>query len=432
MKKTPYIFFLIVVWFHAQAQKQISLKEAVDAALKNNYGISMARNNAGISRINNSFGMAGGLPFINLSIDNNTGSNNVLQKYPSGSDVSISNALNNKAEAGITAGITLFNGFKVSAARDRLESLEKMNDAELNATLQNTMAAVMLKYYDIIRQQSYLNILGKSSELSQQKLEIVEKRGQVGMANDADKLQAQIDLNDSRQSVAQQEAIIRQAKAELSELMSTGDFATFNISDTILPDTTLVLDNILKGLDNNPSYSGSDYMAQAYQSLLKETGASRYPSLKLNAGYAFSLIQNDKASPDYNRNYGPYAGFGLDVPLFNGFIYRKQYQVAELNRDNALLTKNSLRNSLTSDVYKAYESYLYAIQQLGQQKQNLELASALTELVLKKFSLSHATIIDVKNAQVSFERAGFQLINLQYAAKAAEIELKRLSFTLVY
>jgi hypothetical protein len=33
----------------------------------------------------------------------------------------------------------------------------------------------------------------------------------------------------------------------------------------------------------------------------------------------------------------------------------------------------------------------------------------------------------VKNAQQSFEASGFRLVNLSYAAKTAEIELKRLA-----
>jgi hypothetical protein len=46
---------------------------------------------------------------------------------------------------------------------------------------------------------------------------------------------------------------------------------------------------------------------------------------------------------------------------------------------------------------------------------------------LKKFEFRNATIVDVRNAQETFENAGYLLINLSYAAKAAEIELKRLS-----
>jgi len=41
--------------------------------------------------------------------------------------------------------------------------------------------------------------------------------------------------------------------------------------------------------------------------------------------------------------------------------------------------------------------------------------------------LGQATIIDVKQAQQSFENASYRLINLTYTAKIAEVELKRLA-----
>ncbi len=54
----------------------------------------------------------------------------------------------------------------------------------------------------------------------------------------------------------------------------------------------------------------------------------------------------------------------------------------------------------------------------------------LLDLVLLKFQLRVATIVDVKNAQESFANAGYLLVNMSFAAKAAEIERKRLTYTL--
>jgi len=70
------------------------------------------------------------------------------------------------------------------------------------------------------------------------------------------------------------------------------------------------------------------------------------------------------------------------------------------------------------------------LQQLETQKQNYLLAQKLLDLVLQKFQLRNATIVDVKNAQETFENAGYLLVNLSFAAKSAEIELKRLSYRL--
>jgi len=46
---------------------------------------------------------------------------------------------------------------------------------------------------------------------------------------------------------------------------------------------------------------------------------------------------------------------------------------------------------------------------------------------MERFKLCEATIVDVKQAQQSFETAGFRLTSLQFSAKITEIELKRMS-----
>ena len=46
---------------------------------------------------------------------------------------------------------------------------------------------------------------------------------------------------------------------------------------------------------------------------------------------------------------------------------------------------------------------------------------------MQKYKLGQATMVDVKQAQQSFESAGFRLVSLRFNAKIAEIELKRLS-----
>jgi outer membrane protein len=56
----------------------------------------------------------------------------------------------------------------------------------------------------------------------------------------------------------------------------------------------------------------------------------------------------------------------------------------------------------------------------------------LLDVVLQRFQLGQATIIDVKQAQQSFENEGYRLVNLSYAAKAAEISLQQIANQLTF
>jgi outer membrane protein TolC len=72
------------------------------------------------------------------------------------------------------------------------------------------------------------------------------------------------------------------------------------------------------------------------------------------------------------------------------------------------------------------------LQQIKTERENFQLAKALLDLTLQRYQLIAATIVEVREAQRSFTEAGYRLVNLSYAAKIAEVELKRLASQLAY
>ena len=85
-----------------------------------------------------------------------------------------------------------------------------------------------------------------------------------------------------------------------------------------------------------------------------------------------------------------------------------------------------------ANAVRSYQAYTNTLQQLKTEKENYDLSVKLLDLVLQRFQLGQATIIDVKLAQQTFENEGYRLINLSYAAKAAEISLQQIANQLVF
>jgi outer membrane protein TolC len=113
-------------------------------------------------------------------------------------------------------------------------------------------------------------------------------------------------------------------------------------------------------------------------------------------------------------------------------VYHRQSQVAAINTKNAKIEKDIYTRDYTANVIKLWQSYNNNLQQIETSGNNYDLSSKLLNLVLQRFQLGQATIVDVKTAQQSFENAGYLLVNLSYAAKASEIQLKLLANTLDY
>ena len=409
-----------------QAQDTLSLRRAVDIALKNSLDIELARNDIEAATIFNNYGYAGGLPLVTGTVTDNEQITSVNQKLNTGTSIKRNNASGNQLSAGVTGSILLYNGGRVIATKKRLEELEKQSNHRLTGQIQNTIADVMTAYYDIVRQQNYIKTIDKSIDASNQQLTIVKTRQNVGLANNADLFQAQIDLNALQQSRQAQELIVAQAKSELLRLLTLKADSAVQIQDTIIVDNNIMLQNVLDNIPKSADIVAAEDQIRINELIVKETQALRYPSVRALAGYSFSRNQAGAGQTLFNQSFGPTVGVSLGIPIFNGSIYRRQAQVAKIDVRNADVQKQVLFRDYNANAVKQYQSYVSNLQQLNTERDNYKLSQQLLDLVLQRFQLRQATIVEVKNAQQSFEESGYRLVNLSYAAKASEIELKRL------
>jgi outer membrane protein TolC len=427
---------LIVVLLCANSacfgQQPLRLNDAINIALKNSFDIEVAKNNVQINSINNNYGVAGGLPVVTGTGSDVERITDVNQKLSDGEHISRSGVVANGANLSVDGSILLYNGMRVVATKNRLEELEKQNQEYLNATIENTIATVMTQYYDVVRQQSYMSTLDTSIAVGKQRVDIVKTQLSVGLANNADLFQSQLDLNALIQAKQVQQLAIDQAKTTLLTTLTLKPDSNIAIEDTIIIDSTIMLQDVMNNVYKSPDVVAASMQVTINQLLEKETAAQRYPSVYASTGYTYARSKTAAGNILLNQSYGPYIGVNLSVPIYNGSIYKRQQQVAAINTKNAQLQQDILVRDNTSNAVKNYETYQKALQQLQLQRESYELAKKLLNLVIMKFQLRVATIVDVKNAQESFANAGFLLVNMSYAAKAAEIEMKRLTYQLSF
>jgi outer membrane protein TolC len=409
------------------AQSVITLQEAINLTLKKNFDIQIARNNVEASTINNHIGVAGGLPLISGTFSDQESVVNVNQELNTGTKISRNGTASNSLQGNVTGSQLLYNGYRVVATKDRLETLQKQSQQLLNLQIQNAIAAVMMKYYDVVRQQSYTKTLLQSINLSQKQLEIIEVKQSVGLANNADLFQAQIDLNTRKQDLQAQQLIIDQAKADLLNLMSVNPDSAIVIKDTILTGENIVLENVLNFIYTHPEIVAADDQVKISQLIEKETAAQRYPSVRVNTGLNYGRTQTGAGNILLNQNYGPFIGLSVAVPIYNGGALKRQEQVAAINTRNARLNKESLVQDYQANTVKTFKAYINSLEQLKMQQATYNIAEQLVNLSMQRYELGVTTIVELREAQKSFEDAGYRLVNLNYTAKVAEIELKRIS-----
>ena len=427
MKKWFVILLVVVAATHVEAQQKLTLADAITTALKNSYDVELVRNQLAISNINNNPGVAGALPTVNFNASDNEQIISINQKFPDASrNTQRNNVGSNILQVGVTGSMLLYNGNRIVTTQKRLAQLELLNKNVLNAQLQNTMALVSVRYYEIVRQQELLKTIQKSIDVFQKRFDVLEARQQAGLANNADIYQAKLDLNQQKQALQTQYLIIKQSKADLLQSMVQAPDSVIIVDDKIAIDKTLSLENIKATLPSNPDYLAAATQITINQLIEKETAALRMPSLRATTG--FNLNSNKSAAGFIllNQSYGPFFGVNVSVPLYNGSVFKRQGQVAAINTRSAKIQQENLALTLETNAVKTFNAYSNALAQLETEAKNYALSAQLLDLVLQKFELAQATIIEVRQAQESFENVGYRLVNLQYTAKIAEIELNRL------
>ena len=430
MQKISFIVLLFGLLFSQEinAQNNLSLKEAVTIALQNSYDIKLVENNLSIAQNNNNYGVAGGLPTVTANGTNNNTLTTISQTFPDASrNTTRSGVDGSTLNGGLTATMILFNGYRIAATKDRLESIQKQTEAALQVQMLNTSSTVMQQYYNVIRQVAFLKTIEKSIEASEQRVAIVKTRQEIGVANQADLLQSSLDLNALLQAKQNQLLVLDQVKADLFNSMVVPANSNYVFTDSIQVDQKMILSDVESKMKAHPLLQSAQQLINVNQFLEKETKALMYPTLRANSGFNYNSNKSTAGFILLNESYGPFLGFNLSIPIYAGSTSKRAYKNAQINTVSAKIQYDNTAQDLSTELFKTYQNYQNSLKQTPIEIENYTMSDALLALVMEKFKLGQATIVDVKQAQQSFEAAGFRLTSLRFSAKIAEIELKRMS-----
>jgi outer membrane protein TolC len=430
MQKISFIVLLLGLLFSQEinAQNNLSLKEAVTIAIQNSYDIKLVENNLSIAQNNNNYGVAGGLPTVTANGTNNNTLTTINQTFPDASrNTTRSGVDGSTLNGGLTATMILFNGYRIAATKDRLESIQKQTEAALQTQMLNTSSTVMQQYYNVIRQVAFLKTIEKSIEASEQRVAIVKTRQEIGVANQTDLLQSSLDLNALLQAKQNQLLVLDQVKADLFNSMVVPANSNYVFTDSIQVDQKMILSDVESKMKAHPLLQSAQQLINVNQFLEKETKALMYPTLRANTGFNYNSNKSAAGFILLNESYGPFLGFNLSIPIYAGTANKRAYKNAQINTVSAKIQYDNTAQNLSTELFKTYQNYQNSLKQTPVEIENYKMSDALLALVMERFKLGEATIVDVKQAQQSFETAGFRLTSLQFSAKIAEIELKRMS-----
>jgi outer membrane protein len=423
------LFFLLSNKVTAQAT--LSLEEAINRALSQNLGIKVLGNDVKILSNNAVKANAGFLPNVGLTASETPSLGYLNQKLSNGSEVNRTN-LSNNLNGSVQLSWLLYDGKRMFLTLDRLKELQGVGELSLRLRSEQLIYDVMRTYFNIVRQQELAKSLEEQLALYDERLRLATTRLEVGKGNQLDVLQAQSDLSVQKTQLLRQKQATNIAKLQLNQLLTNDPSVIFTIKDslTVLPYSDY---NILKNnlLERNLSIALLKKQLGISMIVEKEAASQSKPRIFFNSGFTLGRQDNTAGLIQLNQSTGLSGGITLTYPLYDGGNIKRQVENAKIEIESNKLRAQQLEADLLNSLNIAYQNYINAAEILRAEEANKLIARQSIDIAMERYRLSRSTILELALIQQTYENAIFRSISAKFEAKMAEIDLLRLSGSLI-
>lgn len=417
-------------------QDLLSLEEAIQVALENNYGILVSKNDAQISGNNAHRGAAGLLPTVAA---NGGGTFNVGDTYiefnssegtgQSLPDINATGIATNNLNAAIQANYVVFDGMGNVNRYQVLKQSAELSETQTQAVIEATISQVATAYFAIARLTESYNTLGESLKISRSRLDRAKNQFDFGGTNKLAILNAEVDVNTDSANQAVANTNLDNAKRNLNALIGRAIGTDFEVNTEVDFSKDMDLEALISAAEaHNSQVRLAEYGQRIAELNLKVAKAGYSPVFALNAGYSINRQDNGPAGFfKIQRSNGLALGGTISIPIFSANQRKVNVQNSQISILNAQHRYDEAKLNLSRDLSNAYYTFESTIQQLELEQKSLESAQENFTRTEEAFKLGQSTSVQFRTAQLNLLRVQDRINDLRFTAKLSEIELQRLS-----
>lgn len=430
IKSITFSFSVFLFSLAVQSQVVYDLSDCIRIGLEKNFSILVAKNNEAIARNNFTIGNAGFLPSLDLTGRYSGTLNNTTQNLTDGTQNISKDVYNTTANAGVSLGLTIFQGFNVQTTYRKLNELKTIGELNLQLAIENQLADIIAGYYNLILQVQLLDNMKYAVSLSRERLRIDEDRYLLGSSSKLQVLQSRVYLNADSSKLSRQYEVVRAARIRLNELMAVeeldAEFVTKDSSINVHPyliyekllEETLSKNTSLNIAAKNKIISEYDYKLVVSRS---------YPYLNLSSGYNYNLNTYSKSVTKNQHTNGLSYGLTFGLNIFDGFSQQRAIKNSSIDVQSKELRYREIEQGVKADLLTIYNAYSNYLRLIALQEQNLQTATENLEIAMERYRLGNLSGIELREVQKSLLDAIESLSSIHYQAKLAEISLLEIS-----
>lgn len=447
------IFICIDVSF---AQKYLSLQACVDIAIKNNIAVKQKELSKDGVKADLLQSKLGTLPSVNGQLTNNY---NIGFAINPATNTAEQNLTFRNNSMGVSANMTLFNGFQQTNTIRLQQSNIKASEHDVEATKNNIKLSVANAYLQVLMNSEIDERNRLQADFTKQQIIKQEKLYELGAANKVKLLQLRAQVAGEELQIVTGRNLLDQSYLTLWQLMN------------IEPDTSnkVIKPEIdIKKIEDEPRTASeiyNDYLHQSPEIKASRARAhsaelakyisygGRSPRLTLGAslnsfystqtqqpigspsllprtiGYdvngnpvnalvpSYSSFEVMPFSDQFDRNLGKALGFTLTVPIFNAWQVNTGIQKSRINEYSSHLNEKQAQNDLYKSITQSHQDFKAAQKKFEANENSFEANKESFMVAESQFTLgaiSTTDYLNIKNeylkAQASYVQAKYELV----------------------
>ena len=417
-----YIFLTVIIFSALSVKSQetaLSVSDALEKALTNNYGIIISKSDIDIATINNSWRTAGRYPTVGFNAT--TANNQEL----------LDNTTSNIISGGIGLNWTIFNGFRVNITKDKLEKLENLTKGRSAVVVESTIQDVIMSYYNILLQKEQLEVLKTVMQLSKDRFDYEQTRYEIGGSVTYNVLLAKnIYLND-KALYLNQEVVVRNTIRNFNFLVGEELQITWTFSEDFNSDTTgYILGDLMdKMLSNNQTLQNQYANLLLQKNEIDLQRSNLYPRLSLSAGIdnSYSWINSEGQAEIYNEALTPYGNVSLSYDIYSAGNRKRAINIAKINEEITQVETDEMKHSLTNQLFNEYDVYNLRKTLLNVANESLEAAEMNLQIADEKFKSGAINSFNYRDIQLSYLNSALNQLQSVYNLIYSNTTLTRLT-----
>jgi outer membrane protein len=295
----------------------------------------------------------------------------------------------------------------VESAKLRAQAQDQLTETTRAQILLETDRA----YFAVLRAQSLLKVAEQTVDARKLVADQVSALAQSKLKSQLDLSFANVNLASARLLLAGAQNDVRAAESQLVTAMGIPAQLGVVLAEEPMPDPLpdRVDPLIQEALRNRPELANIHLEQNAAERFLQAEKALSFPSIGL-VGTTGVVPSGQDAIPG---RYGA-VGVNVNVPVFNGGLFKARRTEAELRAKAIGQNATDLTNRIIRDIRVAYLNAMSAYERVGLTTQLLDQAKLGLDLAQSRYDLGLSSIVELSQAQLNLTSAQIASASAKY------------------